>query len=345
MPLSKHSKGTGRTKPSPSNGTSRESASKSRLDTPSKPPNARAALISPDDIEANDENPRLLFKDHTIESLADSIQKIGLLQPVTVYRRAASTKYTLLDGERRLKASRLINLVKIPAWVIEEPSGVDNTLRMLNIHMLREEWPEISTAWALEKVQEKTGISSVPELSALTGLSPDRVRNMQAVLRFPKPMQQMVYDGELPFNFFVELEKNILRTARKDPKAVLGYTEEQLTNAFFDKYQSNALGDVVELRRVAELIKAGKAEGPGGDRARKALKQLLVDPATRVSEAYEAGAAAAAELKRVQRDLGNLGGRLSEVLLTKLNGHERNALKKSALRLARELESFIEQLG
>ena len=110
--------------------------------------------IPADSIARNVGNPRLTFEERAIERLAASIEDIGLLVPITVYKspKGAKKSYTLLDGERRFRAAKLVNMPNIPALVVPRPSKRDNAVRMFNIHMLREDWEEIETAWALEQI-------------------------------------------------------------------------------------------------------------------------------------------------------------------------------------------------
>src|SRR5688572_25692788 len=126
-----------------------------------KPSDAKYASIPPDRIAANPENPRMFFHDDTIERLAESISQEGMLVPLTVYEHhKGKTTHVLLDGERRWRAAKLINLPSVPAWVIPKPTGFENAVRMFNIHMLREEWDELAIAWALEDLMNETGVDS-----------------------------------------------------------------------------------------------------------------------------------------------------------------------------------------
>src|SRR6266480_5785214 len=109
----------------------RRTSRRGLADSPLKPSDARYQSLSPLSIRANPDNPRMTFHDETIERLADSIKQEGVLVPLTVYedRRGTST-HVLLDGERRWRAAKLINLPNVPVWVIPKPSGVENTVRM-----------------------------------------------------------------------------------------------------------------------------------------------------------------------------------------------------------------------
>ena len=67
-------------------------------------------------IQTNPFQPRNKFDESTLEELASSIIKLGIIQPITV-RKISFNKYQLISGERRLRASRIAKLIKIPAFI------------------------------------------------------------------------------------------------------------------------------------------------------------------------------------------------------------------------------------
>ena len=68
-------------------------------------------------IKTNPLQPRKDFRKDLLDDLAASIKENGVISPITV--RQDKGNYTLIAGERRLRASRLIKLTEIPAYVIE----------------------------------------------------------------------------------------------------------------------------------------------------------------------------------------------------------------------------------
>ncbi len=68
------------------------------------------------DIEPNPYQPRKDFDIESLEELAQSIRKQGVITPVTV-RRMANGKYQLIAGERRYRAAQMAGLDELPAYV------------------------------------------------------------------------------------------------------------------------------------------------------------------------------------------------------------------------------------
>jgi ParB family chromosome partitioning protein len=96
--------------------TATSSANATSAVEPDSAANARLELPV-DRIDPNPEQPRRLFDPKQLETLAASIQRHGVLQPVVV--RRAGDRYELIVGERRWRASRAAGLKTIPAVVAD----------------------------------------------------------------------------------------------------------------------------------------------------------------------------------------------------------------------------------
>ena len=75
------------------------------------------AMIPLSEIEANPFNPRKEFAEGPLEELAASIKVHGLVQPITV-RPTKKSKYQLISGERRWRASQVAGLTEVPAYIL-----------------------------------------------------------------------------------------------------------------------------------------------------------------------------------------------------------------------------------
>ncbi len=69
-----------------------------------------------ENISKNPFQPRTHFNEESIKELSTSIKELGVIQPVTV-RKMKGNQYQLVSGERRLRATRLVGLKRIPAYV------------------------------------------------------------------------------------------------------------------------------------------------------------------------------------------------------------------------------------
>ena len=69
-------------------------------------------------IEPRIQQPREIFDEEALQSLADSIARYGLIQPITV-RPLPSGYYQIIAGERRWRAARLAGLTEVPVRIME----------------------------------------------------------------------------------------------------------------------------------------------------------------------------------------------------------------------------------
>ena len=80
-------------------------------------PDGTVLEIPIEEIQANPYQPRLEMNEKLLNELADSIREHGVLQPLVVTREEDHAGYTLIAGERRLRASKIAGLQTVPAIV------------------------------------------------------------------------------------------------------------------------------------------------------------------------------------------------------------------------------------
>jgi ParB family chromosome partitioning protein len=158
--------------------------------------------IDTDKIAPNPYQPRREFSEEGLKALAESIRQYGILQPLTVTRSEVETpagletRYELIAGERRLRASKLIGLKQVPV-VIREGETSKTKLELAIIENLqREDLNAIDRAKALKQLIDEFGISQT-EAAAKVGKSREYVANSIRLLALPESMQQAVIDKEI----------------------------------------------------------------------------------------------------------------------------------------------------
>lgn len=167
--------------------------------------------VPPEDISPNPNNPRLFFDNESMEELRKSIEKVGILVPLTIFenrKEIPKTKYILLDGERRWRIAKELSLETVPANIIDEPKDVtQNILFMFNIHHYRKEWELFPTALKLEAVIEALGTDSETVLSQFTGVTRSMLRRCKILLWFPHKYRDTLLDRthKVSTDFFIEV--------------------------------------------------------------------------------------------------------------------------------------------
>lgn len=152
------------------------------------------ASIETDKIEANPFQPRSNFDMELIEELAASIQKQGIIQPITV-RKLGYEKYQLISGERRLRAAMQAGLKEVPCYI-----RVANDEQMLemalieNIH--RKDLNAIEIAISYQRLIEECELTH-EKLSDRLSKNRSTITNYLRLLKLPPEVQLALRDDKI----------------------------------------------------------------------------------------------------------------------------------------------------
>lgn len=154
--------------------------------------NSHEILI--ENISVNPFQPRKKFKDDDLNELALSIKELGIIQPITV-RKIHYDKYQLISGERRLRASKLINLKKIPAYI-----RVANDKEMLEMALIeniqRKKLNPIEIANSYNRLINECNLTQ-EMCSERVGKNRTTISNFLRLLKLPKEIQEGLINGDL----------------------------------------------------------------------------------------------------------------------------------------------------
>jgi ParB family chromosome partitioning protein len=216
--------------------------------------------LDTNNISANPHNPRMIFDPVELDELKQSIEKVGILVPVTVYKNKKSfpdTEYILLDGERRWRCAKMVGLKTIPANIIEEPADlVQNILYMFNIHYYRQEWPLFPTALKLQVIMKELNINSDNVLSKSTGLTKTTIRRCKILLWYPEKYRDIltVKGGKISTDFFIELYPVAYRLSF-EPEFDFPEGTEKFVDTMIDKFSNTqVISDVKEFREIRKSL-------------------------------------------------------------------------------------------
>lgn len=155
--------------------------------------------IDPGQIDPNPRQPRQVFDEEALSELVHSIKEFGVMQPIVVRAIPAAdggaTRYQLVMGERRWRASQEAGLDAIPAIVRE--TADDSMLRdalLENIH--RAQLNPLEEAAAYQQLLDEFGVTH-DELASRIGRSRPLISNMIRLLRLPIAVQRRVAAGVL----------------------------------------------------------------------------------------------------------------------------------------------------
>ncbi len=145
------------------------------------------------DLRANPYQPRKVFDENALRELSESIKEHGVFQPIIVKKSIKG--YEIIAGERRVRASKLAGLEKIPAIIRDF-----NDTQMMEIALLenlqRENLNVIEEAIAYKSMLEKLNLTQ-DELSKKVGKSRSHITNIIGLLKLPKEVQKMVIQNSI----------------------------------------------------------------------------------------------------------------------------------------------------
>jgi ParB family transcriptional regulator, chromosome partitioning protein len=218
--------------------------------------------VPTNELKPNPHNPRLLFDRLPLETLKSSIQKVGILVPLTAYWDPKRSCYTILDGQRRWICARDLKLRTVPINQVAEPTLVQNIVTMFQIHKLRQDWELMPTALKLEVLMRAMNERTDRRLSELTGLDPAVVSRCKKLLSYPRKFQDMMLDvnpdKRIKADFFIELY--VVVTDREVTK-MDWFKRDRFTQQMLKKYAAGGIKSVTEFRKVKQLITSAVRSG------------------------------------------------------------------------------------
>ncbi len=153
-------------------------------------------------ITANPDQPRKNFDQKALESLADSIKRYGILQPLLVNRiegeETESVKYQLIAGERRLLAAKIAGFIRVPV-IIREFLDKENKERLeisLIENIQRLDLNPLEKAEAFKRLQEEFNFLQ-KDIAELWGKSREAVANTLRILDLSEEIKNSLKEEKI----------------------------------------------------------------------------------------------------------------------------------------------------
>ncbi len=151
--------------------------------------------------------PRRHFDETGLAELAGSIAEEGVLQPILVYEDGAlddgRIRYTILDGERRYRASLRVR-TDVPVIVVTGRDVADIRIRQLVANLQREELDPLEEALALRQLMQLSGLG-IKNIARRIGKPAAYVQRRNDLLYDPR-LTEAVHNGQINASVAVELK-------------------------------------------------------------------------------------------------------------------------------------------
>jgi len=191
-------------------------------------------------IALNPFQPRTNFNEEALRELASSIRELGVIQPITV-RKQEGNRFQLVSGERRYRASKLIGLKTIPAYV-----RLANDQEMLEMALVeniqRKDLDPIEVALSYRQLIEEIKLTQ-EQLSVRVGKNRSTVTNFLRLLKLDPIIQTGIRDGFLSMGH---------------GRALINIPDQNLQLEVYQKI----IKDNLSVRQTEQLVKQVKQGKP-----------------------------------------------------------------------------------
>lgn len=215
-----------------------------------------------DFIEVNPFQPRSNFNDEALQELAISIKELGVIQPITV-RKLDFNKYQLVSGERRYRASKLIGLETVPAYI--RIANDQESLEMALVENIqRQDLDPIEIALSYQRLIDEIQLTQ-EKLSDRVGKKRSTITNYLRLLRLDPIIQTGIRDGFMSMghgralvNIDVKEDQIALYEKIVENNLSVRETEKAVKN-----YQENKNGTTVSTKKSSstpQFVSNGMSE-------------------------------------------------------------------------------------
>jgi len=253
--------------------------------TKARPVAARSGILylRTDEISPNPVQPRTVFEDEALRELSESIRSYGILNPLTVRRRAG--RYELVAGERRLRAAKLIGLREVPCMLIDV-NMEDAGLIALVENLQRRDLNFLEEANGIRQLIRMFGMSQ-EEAARRLGKSQSAVANKLRLLKLPEDVLETLRDRGL---------------TERHGRALLRLPDEESQRAALGKIIEKDMTVAAAESYVDELLAAG-AQPPAAAKRTFVMKdvRLFLNSVSRSFELMRQGGVEA-DMQRRETD-------------------------------------------
>lgn len=155
-------------------------------------PMAEMTEVDIKNIEPNPTQPRRNFDQEALDELATSIAQLGVIQPITLKRRADG-KYIIISGERRWRAAQQAGLERLPAYIRDVDDENLHAMALVE-NIQRENLNAIEIALGMQRLIEECGLTQ-EAMAEKVGKKRSTVSNYMRLLSLPSEMQLALKEG------------------------------------------------------------------------------------------------------------------------------------------------------
>ncbi len=210
-------------------------------------------------IQPNKAQPRVIFEQDKLEELCRSIKEHGVIQPILL--KPEGEGYSIVFGERRFRAVKMLGLATIPA-LIQETNDENNHVIALIENIQRENLNAIEEADAYSRLMNEFRMTQ-EEVAAKVGKSRSAIGNLVRLLNLPSEIQNLLIERKLSMGHI----RTLLAVENPDVQLSLAY---------------KAVEEAWSVRELEKKVyspqERKEAPAKGDEPSKKTPRQVSVDP-------------------------------------------------------------------
>lgn len=240
--------------------------------------NGSPLLVAIESIKTNPNQPRKIFKEKELKELSESIKENGIIQPLIVLKNDEDGGFELIAGERRLRASMMAGLEKVPV-VVKKATDRDRMIISIIENVQRSDLNCVEEALAYYQLMEDFNLTQ-EEVAKKLGKERSTIANFLRILKLPRAVLDMVQKDLLSFghakilvsvkdkdqavrlaNLTVSKQLSV-RELEKEIKATKSVKRSDSRNPFFDE-KLDKFKDKLEQKTGFHFAISSKSNGNG----------------------------------------------------------------------------------
>lgn len=165
-------------------------------DEPSRPSGQDQVMRLPiGSISPNPQQPRKEFDQANLEDLAESIREHGIIQPLIVVAGETGSTYTLIAGERRLRAAKLAGLTEVPA-IVRTATEQEQLEFAIIENVQREDLNPLERAQAYQNLVNEFSLTH-EDIARRVGKNRATITNTLRLLNLPEAARDALRAGDI----------------------------------------------------------------------------------------------------------------------------------------------------
>lgn len=302
-------------------------------------------------IEPNIFNPRQRFSEEEEDELIQSIIEKGILNPIVVYKKKDKQKYVILDGERRYRASKKLNITELPARILlNEPDKLESLSLMFHIHHVQKDWTQFAISITLieiikEKKMDPKNLSrqNKKDLAKITSLSEYKINRFLIFQDYPNEVIQRFLKSEIEGkeepgadpDILLEMYRPIRQINKLMPEFLRKYPIPMIIDACIKKKAKEVIKTNKEFRFLSKCLTATKAGRINIQKLKEEFASFVTNIKVTPESIYLKTAEAFFQVDSINKSTDSLLDEINDLNLAGVTKSDKKALKLRLLKLVR----------